>query len=58
VGLDCPKALPPVHACGYSDELDCIGPEGWVPVPERPGLGATCGWDFIRANTRQRYEFT
>ncbi|MDP6953155.1 MAG: mandelate racemase, partial [Alphaproteobacteria bacterium] len=47
---DCPNALPPVYACGYSDQLDCVGEDGCVPVPDGPGLGVTYDWDFIEAN--------
>jgi L-alanine-DL-glutamate epimerase-like enolase superfamily enzyme len=50
VGPDCPNAVAPVYACGYSDQLDCVGPDGCVPVPEGPGLGVTYDWDFIRRN--------
>lgn len=58
VGPDCPNALPPVYTCGYSDELDCIDADGCVTVPDGPGLGVTYDWDFIKKNTRERYEFT
>ena len=50
VGPDCPNAVPPVYACGYSDMLDCIGPDGCVPVPDGPGLGVSYDWDFIERN--------
>jgi len=50
VGPDCPNAVAPVYACGYSDQLDCVGPDGCVPVPEGPGLGVVYDWDFIRRN--------
>ncbi len=55
VGPDCPNALPPVYACGYSDALDCIGADGCVPVPDGPGLGVVYDWAFIEAN-RTRLE--
>jgi L-alanine-DL-glutamate epimerase-like enolase superfamily enzyme len=57
VGPDCPNALPPVYACGYSDQLDCVDADGSVTVPDGPGLGVIYDWEFIRANTRQRHEF-
>ncbi len=47
VGPDCPNALPPVYACGYTDQLECVGDDGCVPVPTGPGLGVTYDWDFI-----------
>lgn len=49
--------LPPVYACGYSDALDCIGPDGCVPVPEGPGLGVTYDWDFMRRRAVDRVTF-
>ena len=39
VGPDCPNAMPPVYACGYTDQLDCIDADGTVGVPTGPGLG-------------------
>jgi L-alanine-DL-glutamate epimerase-like enolase superfamily enzyme len=47
VGPDCPNALPPVYACGYSDQLDCVDADGTVGVPDGPGLGVTYDWDYI-----------
>ncbi|MEZ5668490.1 MAG: enolase C-terminal domain-like protein [Alphaproteobacteria bacterium] len=58
VGPDCPNAVPPVYACGYSEQLDCVDADGCVPVPAGPGLGVTYDWHYIRAHTRQRHEFT
>jgi len=57
VGPDCPNAIPPVYACGYSDQLDCIDAEGRVAVPTGPGLGVVYDWDYIRAHTRERFVF-
>lgn len=48
VGPDTPNMIAPVCACGYSDQLDCIGPDGCVPVPEGPGLGVNYDRDYIR----------
>lgn len=50
VGPDCPNAVPPVYACGYSDMLDCVGDDGCVGVPDGPGLGVVYDWEFIEAN--------
>ena len=50
VGPDCPNAVPPVYACGYTDQLDCVDGDGCVPVPDGPGLGVVYDWDFIKAN--------
>jgi L-alanine-DL-glutamate epimerase-like enolase superfamily enzyme len=48
VGPDTPNAVPPVYLCGYSDQIDCIGSDGTVPVPGGPGLGVFYDWNFIR----------
>lgn len=50
VGPDCPNAVPPVYACGYSDQIDCIGADGCVSIPDGPGLGVVYDWEFIKAN--------
>lgn len=50
VGPDCPNSIPPVYTCGYNDQLDCIGGDGCVSVPEGPGLGVLYDWDFINTN--------
>ena len=39
----------PVYLDGYSDELDAVGNDGCVPVPQGPGLGVSYDWDAIRA---------
>ncbi|MEK6215598.1 MAG: hypothetical protein N2B03_00065 [Boseongicola sp.] len=57
VGPDCLNSIPPVYTCGYSDQLDCIDARGSVSVPDGPGLGVTYDWDYIRANTSERFEF-
>ena len=57
VGPDCPNAVPPVYACGYSDQLDAIDKDGTVPVPTGPGLGVTYDWDYIRAHKTTREVF-
>jgi len=50
LGPNCPNAVPPVYACDYSDQIDCVGDDGRVPVPEGPGLGVVYDWDFIERN--------
>ena len=57
VGPDCPNAIPPVYACGYSDQLECIAPDGTVPVPTGPGLGVTYDWDFISRHRTHLHVF-
>lgn len=39
----------PVYACGYSDEIDSIDADGFVEVPQGPGLGVTYDWERIEA---------
>ena len=58
VGPDCPNAVPPVYACGYSDELDSIDDQGCVSVPQGPGLGVTYDWDFIQRQRTALHSFT
>ena len=57
VGPDTPNAVPPVYADGYSDQLDCVGDDGCVPVPDGPGLGVTYDWDYIAAHRTDLHEF-
>lgn len=57
VGPDCPNAVPPVYACDYTDQLECVGADGAVPVPTGPGLGVTYDWDFISRHRTQLHVF-
>jgi L-alanine-DL-glutamate epimerase-like enolase superfamily enzyme len=57
VGPDCPNAIPPVYACGYTDQLDCIDAHGTVGVPTGPGLGVTYDWDFIASHRTALHVF-
>lgn len=57
VGPDCPNALPPVYACGYTDQLECVDADGTVGVPTGPGLGVTYDWDFIAAHRTALHVF-
>jgi len=58
VGPDCPNAMPPVYACGYSDALEAVGKDGCFPVPTGPGLGVTYDWDYIAKNRTNLHRFT
>jgi L-alanine-DL-glutamate epimerase-like enolase superfamily enzyme len=58
VGPDTPNAVPPVYACGYSDQIDAVGADGCVPVPEGPGLGVTYDWEFIKGRRTALHAFT
>jgi L-alanine-DL-glutamate epimerase-like enolase superfamily enzyme len=57
VGPDCPNAIPPVYACGYTDQLDCIDADGTVPVPDGPGLGVTYDWGYIEKHRTNLHVF-
>lgn len=57
VGPDCPNAMPPVYACGYSDALEAVGKDGCFPVPTGPGLGVTYDWDYIARNRTNVHRF-
>jgi L-alanine-DL-glutamate epimerase-like enolase superfamily enzyme len=57
VGPDCPNAMPPVYACGYSDALEAVGRDGCFPVPTGPGLGVTYDWDYIARNRTNVHRF-
>jgi L-alanine-DL-glutamate epimerase-like enolase superfamily enzyme len=57
VGPKAKNPLPPVYACDYSDNLEAIGPDGCLPVPEGPGLGVTYDWDFIGRHRTALHEF-
>ena len=55
IGPGMANAIPPVYACGYSDQPESLGADGCVPVPDGPGLGVGYDWRFIEA---QRLELT
>ena len=42
---------------GYGDELEAIGADGCVSVPEGPGLGAEYDWDYITKNQTSYVEY-
>ncbi|MDB0059911.1 hypothetical protein N9E97_00870 [Planktomarina sp.] len=52
VGPDSPNTMAPVYECGYTDMIDCVDKDGYVKVPEGPGLGVIYDWNFIKANTK------
>ncbi len=57
VGPGMVNAVPPVYACGYSDQLDAVGADGCVPVPDGPGLGVVYDWDLITRRRRDLHSF-
>lgn len=58
IGPDMPNCVPPVYACGYSDQPQALDADGCVPVPTGPGLGVQYDWDFIESHTENEYLFT
>ncbi len=60
LGLLHPKMrnpLPPIFVCGYSDDLETIGPDGCVAVPTGPGLGVTLDEAFLAHAETDRQSF-
>jgi L-alanine-DL-glutamate epimerase-like enolase superfamily enzyme len=53
-----PNMVPPVYACGYSDDADAVGKDGRVSVPDSPGLGVQYDWGFIERNRVEYHVFT
>lgn len=41
---------PPIYPPQFVDELENIGTDGHVPVPQGPGLGVEMNWDYINAH--------
>ena len=44
----------PVYADDYSDELNAIGADGCVPVPDGPGLGVSYDWGAVERQQTAR----
>lgn len=42
---------PEIYTCGYSDNVDTIGQDGMMAVPQGHGIGVSYDADLIRANT-------
>ena len=53
----CANPIPPVYACGYSDQFDCVDADGSVAVPEGAGLGVQYDWEYINAHATARHRF-
>ncbi|GAB2971116.1 enolase C-terminal domain-like protein [Actinotalea caeni] len=49
--------LPDVYADGYREDLDAVGQDGCVGVPDGPGLGVSYDWDRIGAQNADRRVF-
>ncbi|WP_411035583.1 enolase C-terminal domain-like protein [Shinella sp. BYT-45] len=41
---------PEIYTCGYSDNVNSIGKDGTLTVPNRPGIGVEYDADLIRRN--------
>lgn len=57
VGPGMPNLVPPVYACGYSDQEQALGPDGTMPVPDGPGLGVRYDFEFIRKHATAVHAF-
>lgn len=47
---------PPVYKGGYSDDISIVDNQGFVPVPNDPGLGVSYDWDYIHKHSTD-YQF-
>jgi L-alanine-DL-glutamate epimerase-like enolase superfamily enzyme len=47
---------PPIYASTYTDQLDAVGADGCVPVPDGPGLGVVYDWDKLQSWATARHE--
>jgi len=56
-GPGMPNLIPPVYACGYSDQVDAMAPDGTFPVPKGPGLGVEYDWAFIERHATSTHVF-
>ena len=44
----------PLYLDGYSDEIDCIDQNGNVTVSDKPGLGVSYDWNYIKNHTLEK----
>jgi L-alanine-DL-glutamate epimerase-like enolase superfamily enzyme len=44
------NTTPPVYLDGYDDQLETIDSDGFVEVPDGPGLGVEYDWTYIEEN--------
>ena len=44
----------PIYLEGYSDEIDCIDQNGNIKVSDKPGLGVSYDWNYIKKHTLQK----
>ena len=44
----------PIYLEGYSDEIDCIDQNGNIKVSDKPGLGVSYDWNYIKKHTLEK----
>lgn len=44
------KDIPKVYQGDYSDSIDAIDQDGYISVPDDPGIGVDFDWSFIEEN--------
>jgi L-alanine-DL-glutamate epimerase-like enolase superfamily enzyme len=54
----CFKDIPKVYQGGYSDDIDAIDQDGYVSVPDDPGIGVDFDWSFIEENAVETVVYT
>lgn len=57
VGPKLKNILPPCYADGYMDELTSIDANGYISIPDGPGLGVTYDWEWINWHTTEKFVF-
>ena len=57
IGPDMPNAVPPVYACGYSDQPEALGRRRLRSGAGRAGPGRDYDWDFIENNREEHLVF-
>ena len=57
VGPDMPNMVAPVYKCGYSDQVEDLPSDGYVPVPDGVGLGVDYDWDYVDSHQTQHIVF-
>ena len=57
IGPKMANCVPPVYACGYTDQAEALDGDGTLPVPAGPGLGVTYDWEFIERHQTARLVF-
>ena len=54
--MDDPSPL--IYTCGYSDNVNAIGADSTLPVPDGPGVGVSYDFDLIAANLQNEEVLT